>query len=279
MTIQEKAALIAEFKPVTIQDDLMFGTIMEDPKYCKPFLETILGVKIREVKLPATQRTVKAKLKAKSIRLDVYVEDDQNTVYDVEMQSGKKRNLPNRTWYYQSMMDIDILGKGEDYIKLKKSLIIFVCCFDPFGYDEYIYRFQRQAELSDGRIIGLGDESSVIFVNADGHKGNVSREFKTLMDYIMNGQAYDSFTEDLDRKVESLNNDDDWKVEHMTMQIKLADERFEGREEGRMEGNISTLYELYKDGLLSLDNVLAKANMSEADFMEKAKKIEKEQAY
>jgi hypothetical protein len=43
MTIQEKAALIAEFKPVTIQDDLMFGTVMEDPKYCKPFLETILG--------------------------------------------------------------------------------------------------------------------------------------------------------------------------------------------------------------------------------------------
>lgn len=43
MTIQEKAALIVEFKPVTIQDDLMFGTVMEDPKYCKPFLETILG--------------------------------------------------------------------------------------------------------------------------------------------------------------------------------------------------------------------------------------------
>jgi hypothetical protein len=77
-------------------------------------------------------------------------------------------------------------------------------------------------------------------------------------------------------KALTLNNDDDWKVEHMTMQIKLADEQFEGREEGRMEGNISTLYELYKDGLLSLDNVLAKANMSEADFMEKAKKIEKE---
>lgn len=180
-------------------------------------------------------------------------------------------------------MDIDILGKGEDYIKLKKSLIIFVCCFDPFGYDEYIYRFQRKAQLSDGRMIGLGDESSVIFVNADGHKGNVSREFKTLMKYIMSGQTDDSFTEDLDRKVENLNNDDDWKVEHMTMQIKLADERFEGREEGReegrIEGNISTLYELYKDGLLSLDNALAKANMSEAEFMEKAEKFAKEQTH
>lgn len=56
MTIQEKAALIVEFKPVTIQDDLMFGTVMEDPKYCKPFLETILGVKIRETLWTRTQR-------------------------------------------------------------------------------------------------------------------------------------------------------------------------------------------------------------------------------
>lgn len=49
----------------------------------------------------------------------------------------------------------------------------------------------------------------------------------------------------------------------------------EGREEGRQEGNISTLYELYKDGLLSLDHVLAKVNMSEPDFIKKAEKIAK----
>lgn len=51
--------------------------------------------------------------------------------------------------------------------------------------------------------------------------------------------------------------------------------REEGREEGRQEGNISTLYELYKDGLLSLDHVLAKVNMSEPDFIKKAEKIAK----
>ena len=49
----------------------------------------------------------------------------------------------------------------------------------------------------------------------------------------------------------------------------------EGRKEGREEGNISTLYELYKDGLLSLDHVLAKANMSEPDFIKKAERIAK----
>lgn len=49
--------------------------------------------------------------------------------------------------------------------------------------------------------------------------------------------------------------------------------REEGREEGRKEGNISTLYELYKDGILSLENILPKVNMSESDFVKKAEEI------
>ena len=49
--------------------------------------------------------------------------------------------------------------------------------------------------------------------------------------------------------------------------------REEGRKEGRKEGNISTLYELYKDGILSLENILPKVNMSESDFVKKAEEI------
>ncbi len=44
MTNDEK---ILQFQPVTIRDDMMFGTVMADPEYCRPFLETILGVRIR----------------------------------------------------------------------------------------------------------------------------------------------------------------------------------------------------------------------------------------
>lgn len=84
MTDKEKI-FVGQFKPVTIQDDMMFGTVMADPEYCKPFLETILGVKIQKLEYPERQKTIDLTVNAKSIRKDVYIEDGEHTAYDVEM--------------------------------------------------------------------------------------------------------------------------------------------------------------------------------------------------
>lgn len=65
-----------KFEDLTISDDFMFGIVMRDPKYCKPFLETILNIKISRIEYPEDQKTINLSLDAKSIRLDVYVEDD-----------------------------------------------------------------------------------------------------------------------------------------------------------------------------------------------------------
>ncbi len=235
MTEKEKIFL-ERFKPVIIQDDMMFGTVMADPECCKPFLETILGTKIRKIEYPERQKTVTLTLNAKSIRMDVYIEDEERTVYDVEMQTGRNRNLPRRSRYYQGIIDLNILAKGEDYINLKKSLVIFVCTFDPFGHGKYIYRCGEYYRLSDGSYQPLGDDAWKIFVNADGHKGNVSDEFKILMRYIMKGEAKNPYTQTLEKKVTTINNNDEWKVSYMTWAIKLADERRDAREEGREEG-------------------------------------------
>ncbi len=54
MTDEEKV-LLKQFQPVTIRDDLMFGTVMADPEYCKPFLETILGARIKKIEYPERQ--------------------------------------------------------------------------------------------------------------------------------------------------------------------------------------------------------------------------------
>jgi len=93
MTDKEKI-LAGQFKPVTIRDDMMFGTVMADPEYCKPFLETILRVKIAKIEYSERQKTIGLVVNAKSVRMDVYVEDGEHTAYDVEMQAGKNRNLP-----------------------------------------------------------------------------------------------------------------------------------------------------------------------------------------
>jgi predicted transposase YdaD len=49
--------------------------------------------------------------------------------------------------------------------------------------------------------------------------------------------------------------------------------RREGREEGRREGNITALYDLYRDGDITLQRAAIKAGMSEAAFLKAAKEI------
>ena len=63
----------------------MFGIIMRNPKYCKTFLETVLGVKINRIEYPQAQKTIDISLSSKSVRLDIFIEDDRNTIYNVEI--------------------------------------------------------------------------------------------------------------------------------------------------------------------------------------------------
>ncbi len=74
---------IKPYEELELKDDFMFGLIMHDPKYVKPFLEMILKIKIRKVVYPQSQKSIDLSANAKAIRLDVYVEDDQNTVFNL----------------------------------------------------------------------------------------------------------------------------------------------------------------------------------------------------
>ncbi|MBQ3860695.1 MAG: hypothetical protein II779_09205 [Clostridia bacterium] len=66
-----------DFDKLTIMNDFMFGTVMRKEEFCKPLLETILGVKIRTLVYLNEQESIKADIPdSRGVRLDVYVEDD-----------------------------------------------------------------------------------------------------------------------------------------------------------------------------------------------------------
>ena len=76
---------------------------MDDMSYqIKPW---ILQVPIRDITYPEEEKNMKMQYDSKGIRLDVFVADDENTVYDIEMQVRKPEDdgLYRRTRYYQSM--------------------------------------------------------------------------------------------------------------------------------------------------------------------------------
>ena len=200
---------------LTIADDFMFGAVMRDPKLCKPLLELILNVKIRKIEYPELQKTIDKRYGSKAIRLDVYVEDEAGTVYDVEIQTTEKKHLPKRTRYYQGIIDLHILEKGEDYTALRKSFVIFICTYDPFGKGRWVYTFENRC-LED-QSVALGDGAVKIILNTKGHAGEISAELHTLLRYMDGFAPADSYTKALDSAVMDVRKDEKWRREFMVL--------------------------------------------------------------
>ena len=117
-----------KYEELEFTDDFFFCKILTKNKpLCKELLELILEVKISDIVFMAEQKPIELTASAKGIRLDVYVEDNANTVYDIEMQPVVKKNLPKRSRYYQGMIDLNLIDRGADYKELKKSFVIFIC--------------------------------------------------------------------------------------------------------------------------------------------------------
>lgn len=107
-----------------ISNDFLFGKIMQDPELCKELLQRILpDLEIDHIEYPESQKAIRADVDAKSVRLDVYVRDGKGTVYDIEMQVVDTKELSKRTRYYQSMIDLQMIDKGQPYKLLKPSYI------------------------------------------------------------------------------------------------------------------------------------------------------------
>lgn len=205
-------------KPIedlTITDDFIFGIVMRDPSKCKPLLEMVLGVKINKIEYLEPQKSIAERYESKSIRLDVYVSDDVGTVYDVEIQTESKKSLPKRTRYYQGMIDLHILEKGEDYASLKKSFVIFICTYDPFGKGRRVYTFENRC--IEDTSIALGDEATKIILNAKGTVGEVNEELHDLLSYMDGSAPNSEYTRELEKAVEEIRSDEKWRREYMVL--------------------------------------------------------------
>ena len=83
---------------LNLSDGFLFAKVMDDKEICRKVLETILGISIREVSMPARQRTAAIPYEEKSMRFHAYINDDRETVYNVEMEcrNQEKAFLPKR---------------------------------------------------------------------------------------------------------------------------------------------------------------------------------------
>ena len=249
------------YNSLRITNDFLFSKVMRNEKLCRQLLEVILNTQIEHIEYQEEEKWIDITMESKSIRLDVFIKDGKKTVYNIEMQTANPGNLPKRSRYYQGMIDLNLIEKGEDYNQLNKSYVIFICTKDIFGKGRAIYTFENLC-LEDTKI-HLNDETTKIFLNPVSDMEDVDEELKNFLLYLSKGIISDKFTEELEKEVEKVKKNEEWEVEYMTLHMIKR----ESYEEGRIEGKIEILINLVKTGLISISIASQKVNMTEEEFI------------
>jgi len=264
----ETAEAMETWEKLEIKDDFLFAKVMRDKKICRMLLEKLLQIEIKDIVYLEEQKTLAIGKDAKSVRLDVYLEEGDR-VFDLEMQTTNKRNLPKRSRYYQGMIDLNTIEKGESYKKLKESYVVFICTFDPFYQGKAQYTFENLCLENKG--LRLGDGTRKVFFNANGYIHAENEEVREFLKYVNGGTSKHPFIKAIEDKVVQVKTNKEWRLEYMTLLMREEEireessevlnmltleyneevakriEREEAREEGREEGikgTVSVLKEL-----------------------------------
>ena len=221
-----------KWEELSISNDFLFGKVMQNTELCKELLQRILpDLNIERIEYPELQKSINMDMDARSVRLDVYVKDEKEVVYDIEMQVSHTKELSKRSRYYQSMIDLQLIDKGQLYDELKRSYVIFICPFDLYGKGRHIYTFENICK-EDGSI-SMGDEAVKIFLNAKGTLDDVSDELKAFLDYVAGKKPKDAYVERLEEAVKEAKKNREWRHEYMTLlmrdqeNVKIGEKRGE----------------------------------------------------
>ena len=236
---------IKTWDELTICDNFLFLKVMQNQRICKRLIEKILGIRIRRITYPVTEKTIDIRYDSKSVRLDVFVEDDKGTLYDIEMQTtdgDATDELPKRAHYYQAMMDMDVLNKGEFYTNLRKSFVIFICTFDPFAAGQSVYTFQEACK--ENPALTMGDETTKIFLNSQGNREGLDPDIAFFLDYVNGLTAKGRFAKSIEDEVQKVKEHKETRWEYMTIMMEMQKQWNAGRTEGKAEGKAESVRSL-----------------------------------
>ena len=269
-----------DWDAITIKNNFLFQETLRNKSLCKQLLERVLHIQVKTIRYMETEKTMKAQLSSKNTRLDVYVEDKDGNVADIEMQTTDTksvinyderdektiiRELPLRTRYYQNIIGTNMLRKGMHYRELRKAYVIFICTFDPFGAGLPVYHFTYRCR--ENCNLQMGDLTENIFLNVKAADKTDDEELAAFLRYV-NGQKPDSsFTKKLDEEATCIKNNDDWRLKAMTLDMEIQDmknriakrEREKGKQEGKQEGKHESKIEIAKkmlDDGMDIDKIV-----------------------
>ena len=251
-----------DWDAITIKNNFLFQETLRNKSLCKQLLERVLHIQVKTIRYMETEKTMKAQLSSKNTRLDVYVEDKDGNVADIEMQTTDTksvinyderdektiiRELPLRTRYYQNIIGTNMLRRGMHYRELRKAYVIFICTFDPFGAGLPVYHFTYRCKENGN--LQMGDLTENIFLNVKAADKTDDEELAAFLRYVNGQSATTSFTRMLDKEATRIRNNDDWRLKAMTLDMEIKDMKKREREKGKQESKIEIAKAMLADGM------------------------------
>jgi len=180
-------------------DDFLFQQLLsqgeDGEEACRILLSTILGRRIRRVRIVPQKSVLGIDTDKHGIRMDAYIEEVSEEaggeidaqvipdIYDLEPNNTyEKKSLPKRIRYYHGLIDAQVLASDTDYDKLPNVVIIIILPYDPFGRGRMVYTVQNQC--IEDTTIPYDDGARKIFLYTRGTEGNPSQELKDMLKYI-----------------------------------------------------------------------------------------------
>lgn len=143
-------------------DDDFMTKVFEDIPCAELLLQIILNREDIHVLKVHSQHGIK-NLQGRSVRLDILAVDDNDRVYNVEVQRSDKGAGVKRARYNSALIDANVTEPGDEYEALNETYVIFITENDVMKRDLPIYNVDRVIKET-GEL--FGDGAHIIYVNS-----------------------------------------------------------------------------------------------------------------
>lgn len=191
-----------KLEELNLLDDFLFNAMMTYPEMGEEFTRKILKLlfnkEFRNLKVIAQKSYGGLNTDLRGARLDVYVESDDSaeidatedaSIYDLEPDKNDKAKyvaaFPQRIRFYHAIIDSRSLKSGEDFGKLKRVYVIFICNYDPFGYDRVKYTIRNMCVEEPEMPYDDGAQTTILYTKGT-KDDNIFEELRQFLNYMEN---------------------------------------------------------------------------------------------
>ena len=258
-----------KWEKATIANNFIFYKVMRNnPEVCKELLEILLEIQIDHIEMKQ-EDTVEIDYGKKGIRLDVYA-TGTDKAFNLEMQTSDTGELPERSRYYQGMIDVDDLNSGQDYKELKDSYIIFICKPDIFGKGLAKYTFENLC--IENPKIKLNDRAYKYFFIATNYDKMLNEEQRSFLKLVTSNKSTGKFANKISKLVEDAKHNTQWRKQFMEWERQMAYKFREGVQEGKQEKAQETAAKLLKMNLLTKEQISQATGLSVPEIQKLAER-------